>query len=369
MGTTRFKTGSVSRRLGIESALLRTWEARYQLVTPSRGPGGQRLYSEEDVAVLHAVQTLIGRGHSVGEVASWSRSELVGMATEAPTTMGDDIAFERAAHVSPLQATLSLEREGTIAIASPSIQDVLGWSHGLLVGQPIWGFLLDVTPELERALLGSLRGHTLKTQATLRSATGAAVRCELACGAGRRSGGGTRVTVAIHAVDRSDGLFSAARQQAIKAALRLASRPSLDVLREVALRTVEQQTASLSRVWTYDARKGVLRLVASAGGSTGLANSSRAVIRLATYPFKVGLAARSQIPYVHNGLEGDRDFDVDWVRREKLESAAVFPIVERGRLLGVTASFFRRTLTGVDLAELQVSLDACRMVLGEQALA
>jgi DNA-binding transcriptional MerR regulator len=53
------------------------WETRYELVKPERGPGGQRLYSDADVAVIRAVTTLIARGYGVGEVASWSRNEIL----------------------------------------------------------------------------------------------------------------------------------------------------------------------------------------------------------------------------------------------------------------------------------------------------
>jgi autonomous glycyl radical cofactor GrcA len=345
--------------------LLRTWEARYQLVTPTRGDGGQRLYSAEDVAILSAVQTLIGRGHSVGEVASWPRPELLraGRAAHAPPPPPPSPAPTSSATV---QATLVLERDGIIAIASPSVESVLGWPHGLLVGQPIWGFLIDASPELESALLGNLRGRTLKVLAMLRNAAGGSFVCEVGCGAGRGSGGGTRVTVTLQALGRADDPTAVARHQAIKAALRLSARASSDVLGALALRTADDQGAVLSRIWVYDADKGELRLVASAGGSLPIAKSSRAVIKLATYPFKVGLVARSQIPFVHNELEGDRHFDMGWVRREKLESAAVLPVVEKGELLGVSASFFRRPLTGVDLAELQASLDACRFVMSAE---
>jgi hypothetical protein len=76
---------------------------------------------------------------------------------------------------------------------------------------------------------------------------------------------------------------------------------------------------------------------------------------LTKYPFKVGLVARTGIPYVHNGLRGDRDFDKSWVRRERLESAVVLPFSDRGLLLGVCVQFFRRPLAPEHIGPLQAS--------------
>ena len=108
-------------------------------------------------------------------------------------------------------------------------------------------------------------------------------------------------------------------------------------------------------------------MVASAGLSKAVAGSARSVIRLSGYPFKVGVVARTAIPYVHNGLEADRDFDRAWVRREKLESAAVLPLMADGQLLGVTAQFFRRRLVADEVGRLQASAALCEAWLRNRA--
>ena len=84
--TKRFKTGSVARLVGIPAPLLRMWETRHGLVTPERGPGGQRMYSEGDVELLRAVRMLVGRGYAIGEVANWTHEELLGASRE-PTAV------------------------------------------------------------------------------------------------------------------------------------------------------------------------------------------------------------------------------------------------------------------------------------------
>ena len=42
----------VSERTGLSQDVLRVWERRYGAVQPVRGPGGQRLYTDADIARL-----------------------------------------------------------------------------------------------------------------------------------------------------------------------------------------------------------------------------------------------------------------------------------------------------------------------------
>lgn len=103
---------------------------------------------------------------------------------------------------------------------------------------------------------------------------------------------------------------------------------------------------------------------------SAVSTSQRAVIRIAGYCFKVGVVARSGIPYVHHGLDGDHDFDRAWVRRERLESAAVLPLACDGVLFGVTAQFFRRRLQPDDIGRIQAAAALCeRWVRGRRAAA
>ncbi len=127
---------------------------------------------------------------------------------------------------------------------------------------------------------------------------------------------------------------------------------------------VEAHGAALARVWTSNSEDGSLHLVASAGLSRAVATRARSVIRLSSYSFKVGFVARTGIPYVHTGREGDRDFDRAWIKREHLESAAVLPLVADGRLVGVIAQLFRCRLEVADVGRLQASAALCEAWLG-----
>jgi signal transduction histidine kinase len=107
---------------------------------------------------------------------------------------------------------------------------------------------------------------------------------------------------------------------------------------------VAEFDAALARIWLHRPERGVLELVASAGLSTATATSRRARIEVAGDPHKLGEVARGRRPLVRNGLEGDAEFEQDWVAREQIAAAALFPLVVADELLGVAACFTRRPL-------------------------
>lgn len=65
----------VARRTGLTPATLRAWERRYGVVTPARSPGGQRLYSDEDIERLTLLRLLTEGGRSISRVANLSLDE------------------------------------------------------------------------------------------------------------------------------------------------------------------------------------------------------------------------------------------------------------------------------------------------------
>ena len=83
-------------RSGVTVPLLRAWERRYGVVSPSRTPSGYRLYDEADVARLRAMRRLMREGWSAStaaaEVASLDEAavqELLGSA-DTPGSDRDD---------------------------------------------------------------------------------------------------------------------------------------------------------------------------------------------------------------------------------------------------------------------------------------
>ncbi len=63
------RIGEVSRRTGVAVPTLRAWERRYGLLTPQRTDGGHRLYSDDDVGRVRAMQRLLDQGWSAAAAA------------------------------------------------------------------------------------------------------------------------------------------------------------------------------------------------------------------------------------------------------------------------------------------------------------
>lgn len=72
-----YKIGTLAKKSGYSPNLLRVWEKRYGFFMPLRGPGGQRLYPEEDLKLLLVIRSELEKGRSVGELAMLGRGALL----------------------------------------------------------------------------------------------------------------------------------------------------------------------------------------------------------------------------------------------------------------------------------------------------
>lgn len=66
----------VSARTGLSPDVLRAWERRYGVITPTRSPGGQRWYTEADVARLRLLARAVEAGRNIASVAPLSDDAL-----------------------------------------------------------------------------------------------------------------------------------------------------------------------------------------------------------------------------------------------------------------------------------------------------
>jgi DNA-binding transcriptional MerR regulator len=64
--------------VGVTPNVLRAWERRYDLLSPSRQSGKQRLYSDQDVRLLRRIVDMTRSGLSIGEVVTLGRENLLG---------------------------------------------------------------------------------------------------------------------------------------------------------------------------------------------------------------------------------------------------------------------------------------------------
>jgi len=91
------RIGELSRRVGVSPELLRAWERRYGLLSPSRTAGGFRLYGEEDERRIRRMLDQLKEGVSAAEAAALARAEHAGAADEddagapAPGALGEDL--------------------------------------------------------------------------------------------------------------------------------------------------------------------------------------------------------------------------------------------------------------------------------------
>lgn len=69
---------------GLSPDVLRVWERRYQAVTPGRSGGGQRVYSDKEVARLRTLAHLVARGHRIGQLARQSDDGLARLLDALP---------------------------------------------------------------------------------------------------------------------------------------------------------------------------------------------------------------------------------------------------------------------------------------------
>ena len=71
-----FGINVISNACGVKPHTIRTWEKRYQVFTPERSKGGQRLYSEVDLTKAKLIVALIEKGHTISSLARHSLQEL-----------------------------------------------------------------------------------------------------------------------------------------------------------------------------------------------------------------------------------------------------------------------------------------------------
>ena len=78
---------TVSERTGVNVETLRSWERRYEFIRPVRNVSGYRVYSDDDVAVIGRVKSLIDEGLKISEAVEQVRRE--GLLADADPADGD----------------------------------------------------------------------------------------------------------------------------------------------------------------------------------------------------------------------------------------------------------------------------------------
>jgi len=79
-----YRIGEAAKRLGLETYVLRFWETEFPQLAPMRTPKGQRVYTEETLAMLFKVKELL---HERGMTIEGARRILA--QGEAPAGIAD----------------------------------------------------------------------------------------------------------------------------------------------------------------------------------------------------------------------------------------------------------------------------------------
>lgn len=176
--TPTLNIAALTRRTGVPADTIRKWEQRYGVLSPERTAGGQRHYTELDVARIEWLKARIDEGYRIGEAAA-----LLGASTVAPGTPPDmRNAFVEAARSSDVEslghlvehalALTSLEEALTVVLAPALVEIGEQWAAG------------ELTVAQEHLASSAVRSALQKLLADARaSVRGVAV---LACAPGER---------------------------------------------------------------------------------------------------------------------------------------------------------------------------------------
>ena len=146
------RIGELSRRLGIQTQVLRNWERRYGLLDPHRGPNGYRLYSAADEARARLMIAALERGLAPAEAAQSVLTQPVSVGT--PQAPGDDVLAAR-------RAELAAALDAFDEIAAHAVLDRLlaAYQIDTVLGKVIVPYLHELGERWERGEVEVHREH------------------------------------------------------------------------------------------------------------------------------------------------------------------------------------------------------------------
>jgi MerR family transcriptional regulator, light-induced transcriptional regulator len=146
------RIGELSRRAGVSPELLRQWERRYDLLHPTRSPGGLRLYSLDDLERVRLMARHIADGVSAREAAGLAaRADVRPRAGPGPAA-------------PPLVAAREQLRRAVDAFDEPAAQAVMdellaAASIDAVLSEVVLPFLHEVGERWQRGELSVAQEH------------------------------------------------------------------------------------------------------------------------------------------------------------------------------------------------------------------
>jgi MerR family transcriptional regulator, light-induced transcriptional regulator len=119
------RIGELSRRVGVSPELLRAWEKRYGLLSPSRTTGGLRLYSARDETRIMRMRELLTSGLSAAEAAGLAREAQPGGPAHVGTTEFAEELRDALDRYDETGAQLALDRTFAAIGVDAALRDVI----------------------------------------------------------------------------------------------------------------------------------------------------------------------------------------------------------------------------------------------------
>jgi methanogenic corrinoid protein MtbC1 len=289
----------VIERTGLSADLLRAWERRYGAVRPRRSKGGQRLYSEQDVARLTLLRRATGDGHRIAEVARLDTTALETLVGDAPPQVaGANTAVEQLV----AQALSATERLDAAALEAMLKGGALSLGTATLVDEVVSRFVVLVGERWHEGAVSPAHEHlaTAVVRRTLdwvMDAHGVAPRAP-------------RVVVATPAGERHELgamlVAAAATQEGWRVVYLGASLPARDIAR--AARQVEARAVALSAVYidTESAIEEVRAVARALPADTPLFVGGRTAQRVADRYRSVRIRVLPDMPALRRALRSLR---------------------------------------------------------------
>jgi DNA-binding transcriptional MerR regulator/methylmalonyl-CoA mutase cobalamin-binding subunit len=154
----RYPVRVVMSRSGLSADVLRAWERRYGAVRPRRSAGGQRLYSEDDVARLTLLRRATLAGHSIAEIARLDASALEAL-LEEPTRPREAEPRAEAVDAVVAAAVAAAERLDGAAVEATLKRAAFSFGSVVLVDHVISRFLRRVGDQWHAGTLTPAHEH------------------------------------------------------------------------------------------------------------------------------------------------------------------------------------------------------------------
>jgi len=176
--TPTLNIAALTRRTGVPPDTIRKWEQRYDVLRPERTPGGQRRYTELDVARVEWLKARLDEGFRIGEAAA-----LLGRTTIAPgDTEALPTAIVEATRRSDVDA-LATAVEQALFLAPLEIAFADVFAPALVEIGELWR-AGEVTIAQEHLASGTIRGALQRLLADHRGSVRGVAVC--ACAPGER---------------------------------------------------------------------------------------------------------------------------------------------------------------------------------------